>query len=143
MLLTTTRALADRYGEAWNSNDVDAILALHAEGSAFHLHVEGFEEAVGNEAVRAQFESFLSAWRDLHFENVRVDAGEDFYVAEWRMSGTLATQLESGGYRSDAVGSRFEVDGLDVIRCRDGLVARKDTYVDSASLQRQVGAAAA
>ncbi len=36
-------------------------------------------------------------------------------------------------------GARVEVDCVDVIEVRDGLVASKQTYIDSLAMQRQLG----
>lgn len=33
--------LAERYGEAWNAQDLEVILALHAPDGVFELHVPG------------------------------------------------------------------------------------------------------
>ena len=44
------RETIDRYNEAWNAHDLDAIVAMHAPGMVFENHTAG-ELAVG-EAVR-------------------------------------------------------------------------------------------
>ena len=36
-------------------------------------------------------------------------------------------------------GARVEVDCVDVIEVRDGLVSSKQTYIDSLTMQRQLG----
>ena len=38
----------ERYNDAWNAHDVDAIMAMHAPDMVFHNHTAG-EEANGEE----------------------------------------------------------------------------------------------
>jgi ketosteroid isomerase-like protein len=64
---------------------------------------------------------------DLRFDARRAYFGADYMVIEYGMSGT-------------ADGKAFVCDGVDVISLRDGLVARKDTYLDLAAFERQAGA---
>jgi ketosteroid isomerase-like protein len=40
---------------------------------------------------------------------------------------------------NDQNGARVEVDCVDVIEVRDGLVSSKQTYIDSLAMQRQLG----
>ena len=47
------------------------------------------------------------------------------FVSEYEMSGT-------------AEGKPFACEGVDVIAVSDGLIARKDTYLDWAAMQRQL-----
>jgi uncharacterized protein (TIGR02246 family) len=139
--VTEIEALADRYGEAWNSQDLDAIVALHAPDGIFHLHVPGSEPAQGREAIRESFAASLAQLPDVHFEPVRLRAGVDFWVLESRMSGTVAAPIEVEGQRLDAPGTRVEVDFVDVIAVADGLLTRKDSYLDGLSFQQQMEAA--
>lgn len=118
--------LAGPYGAAWAAHDADAITALHAADSVFHVH--GLTEAAtGIDSVRQLVATFLAYAPDLHFERKRVYVGADHMVFEYDMSGT-------------ASGTSFVCDGVDVIAVRDGLVARKDTYLDLVALERQIGA---
>ena len=55
------------------------------------------------------------------------------------MSGTVAQQIEVEGQALGESGARIEVDCVDVIEIRDGLVASKQTYIDSLAMQRQLG----
>ena len=55
------------------------------------------------------------------------------------MSGTVAGSIEVEGQPLGEGGARVEVDCVDVITVRDGLVASKQTYIDSLSMQRQLG----
>jgi hypothetical protein len=49
--ISTVRELGQRYSETWNSQDLEAILALHTDDSLFRLHVGGRERIRGREAI--------------------------------------------------------------------------------------------
>ncbi len=134
-------ALAERYGEAWNAQDLDGILALHAEDGSFQLHIPGGEPVEGRAAIREAFAGFLTQLPDIRFEPRRLLAGPGFWVLESNMIGTAAAPFDVDGEQVDAPGARIEVDAVDVITVREGLVQTKDTYVDALAFQSQLEAA--
>ena len=138
---TAIEALAERYGEAWNSQDLDGILALHAEDGTFRLHIPGGEPVEGYAAIREAFAGFLRQLPDIRFEPRRLLAGPGFWALESTMTGTAAAPFDVDGERVDAPDARIEVDAVDVITVRDGLVMTKDTYLDALAFQNQLGAA--
>jgi SnoaL-like domain len=125
MIETTVANLGESYGKAWAVHDVDAVIALHTVDSVFHVHGLG-EKACGSDAVRRLVAALLAQVPDLHFEHKRVYVGPGHLTLEYDMSGTVGD-------------SPFVCDGVDVIAVRDGLVARKDTYLDLGALERQIG----
>jgi hypothetical protein len=118
------RDLAVRYGAAWAARDLDAIMAMHTDDTVFHLHGGG-EPATGRSATRGAFATALAAWPDIRFDRKRVYIGAEHFVSEYEMSATTAE------------GHRLVCDGVDVFAVEDGLVARKDTYLDWPALQQQ------
>ena len=139
--VTEIQELADRYGQAWNNQDLDAVVALHAPDGIFQLHIPGGEPVEGREAISTAFAGFIAQLPDIHFEPVRLRAGADFWVLESRMSGTVAAPIDVDGERLEAPGARVDVDFLDVIAVADGLLARKDSYLDGLAFQQQMEAA--
>lgn len=138
---TQTQELAGRYGDAWNAQDLEAIVAMHAPDGIFHLHAPGSAPVEGRDALREAFAGFLAQLPDINFEPVRLRAGQDFWVLESRMSGTVSAPIEAGDRTVDVPGARVEVDFLDVIAVEDGLLARKDSYLDTLDFQAQLEAA--
>jgi ketosteroid isomerase-like protein len=118
--------LAGQYHQGWVDRDPDVIAALHTEDSTFHMHGVA-DPAIGRGPVRDLVASLLTLVPDLHFEAKRVYLGADHIVFEYDMSGTTG-------------GTSFMCDGADVIAVTDGLVARKDTYLDLVALVDQIGA---
>lgn len=134
----TTEALAERYGAAWNENDLEAIMALQGEGMVFQLHADGFEPALGPEAVRAQFAYFFEAWADLRFETRELRIAGELFTDEYRFSAGLVRPFPLHGEVIEPSGRRVEVDGVDVITVGDGLVRTKHTYMDTLAMRRQL-----
>jgi ketosteroid isomerase-like protein len=118
--------IAVAYGIAWGAHDADAVAALHTEDSEFQVHGLG-EPATGRAAVRALAAEFLGLVPDLRFDIKRAYFGPDHMVIEYDMSGTAGA-------------AHFVCDAVDVMAIADGLVARKETYLDLVALQRQIGA---
>ena len=136
---TAIRMLAQRYGEAWNSQDLDAITDLHTEDSVFVAHAAGTPRAEGKQAVRGAFAGYLALLPDINFAERALHVSGDHWVLESVMSGTVAQPIEVEGEALGESGARVEVDCVDVIEVRDGLVASKQTYIDSLAMQRQLG----
>jgi steroid delta-isomerase-like uncharacterized protein len=136
---TAIRMLAERYGEAWNRQDLDAIMDLHADDCVFVAYAAGSTPAEGKEAVREAFAGYLALLPDINFAERALHLGEDHWVLESSMTGTVEGSIEVEGDTLGASGARVEVDCVDVIEVRDGLVASKQTYLDSMALERQLG----
>jgi ketosteroid isomerase-like protein len=116
------QTISERYFAAWADRDPDAIVALHTPDTRFWTHLGG-EPVVGRDAVRATFAELFEQFPGLSFEIYRVLYGNDHWVLDWA--------LISGDMRFDC---------LDVVEVSpDGLVARKDTFVDAVQLQGAMG----
>ncbi len=116
------KAISERYFAAWAERDPDAIVALHAEDTQFWTHL-GAEPVQGREAVRSAFAEIFDQFPNLTWETYRVLYGDDHWILDWA--------LISGDIRFDC---------LDVVNVSpDGLVTRKDTFVDAAQLQAALG----
>jgi uncharacterized protein (TIGR02246 family) len=116
-------AISERYFAAWEARDPDAIVSLHTEDTRFWTHL-GTEPVSGREAVRATFADLFERFPEFGFETHRVLYGPDFWILDW----ALTFQPEGG--------ERAQFDCLDVVNVStDGLVARKDTFVDMVQLQ--------
>jgi steroid delta-isomerase-like uncharacterized protein len=126
-----------RYNEAWNAQDLDAIVAMHAPDMVFANHTAG-ESATG-EDVRAHIASIFAAWPDLRFETRRLYVREALVVQEWTATATHSNPMRRGELEAAPTGRTVSWDGIDSIPFEGGLVKRKDVYSDSVSILRQVG----
>jgi steroid delta-isomerase-like uncharacterized protein len=128
----------DRYNDAWNAHDVDAIVAMHTEDSVFENHTTG-DINVGREAIGEAITGIFRAFPDLTFEGRRQYIREDLVIQEWTARGTHQGKMTRSGIEVEPTGRTVEYRGMDVIPIRDGLVARKDVYSDGVTLLRQLG----
>jgi steroid delta-isomerase-like uncharacterized protein len=131
------RETIDRYNDAWNRHDVEAIVAMHAPDMVFENHTAG-ERAEGPD-VRAHIARIFEAWPDIAFDTRRLYVREDLVVQEWTASATHTKEMRRGDLVAPPSGERVAWEGLDVIPFEDGLVKRKDVYSDSVTILRQVG----
>lgn len=107
------QALIERYNDAWNHHDVEAICAMHAPGMVFENHTAG-ERAEGDD-VATHIATIFENWPDLRFEARRLYATPELAVCEW-------TAFASRD------GRELSWPGVDVFPIRDGRIARKDVY---------------
>lgn len=123
--ITAEQAFAE-YHAGWEARDPDQIVSRHSPDSTFWLH-DGSEQISGRPALREHFAQLLGAL-DWTFDSHRVLYGERHWVYEWTM---VVSLVDAGGEPFTA-----RIDMADVIDFDDeGLVTRKDTYVDDAQRQ--------
>ena len=135
---TELQQFIDRYNDAWNAHDVDAIVAMHTEDSVFENHTTG-DVNVGREAIAKAISGIFGVFPDLNFEARRQYIREDLVVQEWTARGTHQGKMTRSGIEVEPTGRQVEYRGMDVIPIREGLVARKDVYSDGVTLLRQLG----
>ena len=111
------RELIERYNQAWNDHDLDAIASMHADDVVFHNYSAG-ERAEGAQAVREHIAQIFRNNPTLRFRGRVLRIGDDFAVSEWTAT-------------VDRDGRTLEWDGVDVFPIRDGLIYRKDVYSSS------------
>lgn len=121
-MTAATRDLFERYHACWEARDPDRIVELHTPDSVFHLH-SGQGPARGREAIREAVAGTFALVPDLAFDLVSLRVGEDFWVVQWKLSGTSAT------------GAPVDVDLADYVVVENGAVKEKHSYVDGVAMQ--------
>lgn len=114
----TTDAL-QRFADAWNRHDLDALMSFMTEDCVFEASAGPDicgTRYVGRDAVRVGFAEVWATFPDAHWDKARHFVVGDRGVSEWTFTGT----------RSD--GSRIEVHGCDVFTFREGKIALKNSY---------------
>jgi uncharacterized protein (TIGR02246 family) len=110
-------AISARYFGAWADHDPDRIVELHTEDTQYWSHV-GEDPVRGKRAVRDTFAAVFQQFPEFGFEVHRVLYGPDFWILDWALTAVI-----------DGRAVRF--DALDVVNVSpDGLVERKDTFID-------------
>jgi ketosteroid isomerase-like protein len=127
--------LFDAYAATFATRDADAITALHSPETQFWLH-SGQLPVHGRTAVRDTFAALFEQWPDMGFEVQRIVTGHHHWVLDWTLTAVL----------TDPDGTRRQVrfDCLDLVTLdEDGLVERKDTFVDYPQAQAALTAGTA
>jgi steroid delta-isomerase-like uncharacterized protein len=127
----------ERYNEAWNAHDLDAIMAMHAPDMVFENHTAG--ESAQGEEVRGHIGSIFETWPDINFSERRLYLRDGLVVQEWTATATHQNTMRRGDLVAEPTGKRVTWNGIDVIPFENGLVKRKDVYSDSVSILRQLG----
>ena len=111
--------LLDRFADAWNRHDLDALMAMMADDCVFEASA-GFQvdgrRTEGKQAVRAAFAAVFEQFHDAHWANPRHFIAGQRGVSEWTFTGT----------HND--GRRVEVNGCDLFTFTDGKIAIKNSY---------------
>jgi ketosteroid isomerase-like protein len=129
------RELFDTYATTFATRDVDAIAALHSPETQFWLH-NGEQPVQGRSALRDSFAALFAQWPDMGFDIHRVIIGDRHWVLDWALTAVLT---DSGGNRRPIRFGCLDVVTLD----EDGLVERKDTFIDLPEAQAALAAVAA
>lgn len=118
------KTISERYFSRWEARDPEAIVALHSEDTSFRTRL-GADPVQGRDAVRAAFAEFFERFPEFGFETHRVLYGEGFWILDWKLT-----------FKPEEATERVGFDCLDVVDVDgDGLVARKETFVDTVQLQ--------
>ena len=126
------------YCAAWNSHDIEAILAMHTDDSVFENHTSG-GKGMGKAAIREILKGVFSAFPDIRFDARRTYVRDGLVTQEWTATGTLAIPFTRGATTVQPTGVKISWNGVDVIPFAGTLVARKDVYVDSMGFLRALG----
>lgn len=131
-----SREVAERYFAAVAARDLDAMVACWAPDGVDRL--VGMADLEGEAGIRAYFGEVFGAFPDFTFETISSTAEDDRCVLRWKATGTFAGPGTFQGLAP--TGARFEIEGCDVIRVKDGLIVGNDAYLNGTDLARQLGA---
>jgi steroid delta-isomerase-like uncharacterized protein len=111
--------LLDRFADAWNRHDLDALMSMMTDDCVFQASAgpdaDG-RRSEGRQAVRAAFAEVFETFPDARWANPRHFVAGDRGVSEWTFTGTHKD------------GTRVEVAGCDLLTLRHGKIAVKNSY---------------
>jgi glyoxylase-like metal-dependent hydrolase (beta-lactamase superfamily II)/predicted ester cyclase len=131
----TAESIARRYFDAIGARDLDAAMALWADGG--RDNVRGQVDVLAPEGVRAFLGELLGAVPDLRFEIVSTTTQGERCAAQWRLTGTFAGPGSLSGLQP--TGDPIVIEGIDLLTVRDGLIQSNEAFPDSIALPRQIG----
>jgi len=128
-------AVARRYFDAIAARDLDAAVAMWADGG--RENVRGQVDVTAPEGVRSYIGGLLDAVPDLRFEILSTTTQDDHCAVQWRLTGTFAGPGSMLGLQP--TGHPITVEGIDLLTIRDGLIQSNDAFPDSIAVPRQIG----
>ena len=111
--------LLDRFADAWNRHDLDALMSMMTDDCVFQASAgpdRDGQRSEGPQQVRAAYAAVFETFPDAHWANPTHFVAGNRGVSEWTFTGT----------RRD--GTRVEVTGCDVFTCRGDKIAVKNSY---------------
>lgn len=115
---TDVLAVIDRFNDAFNKHNVDAVMALMTQDCVFEsTEPPDGKRYEGQDAVRGIWADLFTSSPGAVFEGEEIFAAGDRAVVRWRYRWT------------NADGTEGHVRGVDVVKVRDGKVAEKLSYV--------------
>lgn len=119
-----TDSLVNAIGDAFNDNDIDAVMQYFAEDSVFD-HAAGPDvhgkRFTGKEAIRAVFAGLFDNVESVHWETLDSHISGNKAYCEYRRTAKLKS------------GETQDFLSVDILTFRDGLIVHKDTYYKSRS----------
>jgi hydroxyacylglutathione hydrolase len=131
----TTRVVRE-YFEALGRGERDAQLRYYAADAAVEIH--GVTGRVGRDEMIAFFAELFDAFPDWQFDVLDIVTEDDRAAVNWRARATFAGPGRFLGF--EPTGARVDIEGVDLVRVRDGRIAAIDAYMNGAELARQLGA---
>jgi steroid delta-isomerase-like uncharacterized protein len=122
--------VAEKWIEAWNSHDVERVLALFTPDVVYEDLPFGVRNH-GSAELRAFAVGIFTAVPDLRLDLLNSSLKGRHGTIEWVFSGT-----DIGLHKTQR---RFSVRGVSVIEVHGQLISRNSDYYDLATILRQLG----
>ena len=133
----SAKQVATAYFAAIGNRDVDAMMELWEPGRYGYLY--GIAALRAPEGYRRWFgETLFRAFPDYEMEVLDIVAYGEKAAVRWRATGTFTGPVRFEGL--EATGARIEIEGLDLLTIRDGLIRENRAYTNAAEIARQLGA---
>lgn len=128
------RQLAEEWIEVWNSGDAQKIARLYTDDAV--LYQAPLKKTLkGVEHIIARAQDFFSMSSDGAMTARAIHVEGDTIILELNAVGT-----HSGNFLDfEPTGRKYDLDACLVFEVRDNLIAKHTTYVDTATILRQLG----
>jgi predicted ester cyclase len=131
------RGLLERYVELYNAGDLDGVMDLYAEDSTQLMPDGTFE---GRSAIHDRLARELASFSDIAHRYVSYVEQGDAFADEWVFVGTHTGPLVlPDGTELPPTGKRVEVQGMELVRVRDGKIVVDNLYYDNLAVAAQLG----
>jgi predicted ester cyclase len=131
-----TEETAVAYFDAVTRRDVDGMAACWDPSGIDHLY--GMADLTGPDGVRAWFSTLFRAAPDFTFEVIDIVTEGDKSTVRWRAVGTFDGEGKFEGMLP--MGATVELEGIDMVTVKDGLLTENRAYTNGMEMARQMGA---
>ena len=131
----SAKQVATAYFEAIAARDLDALAEQWAPGGIDHLY--GIEDLKAPEGLRRFFGEMFRAVPDFSMSVTDMVAYGEKAAVRWAATGTFNGEGKFQGIAP--TGKRIEIEGLDLLTIRDGLIQENFAYTDGMEMARQMG----
>lgn len=131
----SAKQVATAYFEAIAARDVDALAEEWAPGGIDHFY--GMEELKAPQDVKRFFADLFKAIPDFSMSVTDMVAYGEKAAVRWAATGTFDGQGKFQGIAP--TGARVELEGLDLLTIRDGLIQENFAYTNGMEMARQMG----
>ncbi len=129
-----TTQVAKQYFDALNAHDVEAAVACWLPGG--RENVRGQIDTTAPEGVRDFLNGIIGPFPDFIFNVVEVTVEDDRAAVRWRADATFTGSPFQG---IEATGAKLELEGVDILIVRDGLIVENNAFTDGMTVARQLG----
>jgi steroid delta-isomerase-like uncharacterized protein len=123
-------AFAQRYAQAWCSQNPESVAAFYADDGS--LTVNDGAPAVGRVAIAEIAQGFMRAFPDMIVTMDDVSQERDTTTFHWTLTGT------NTGLRG--TGNRVRISGYELWQIDDGLISESKGHFNTAEYERQLKA---
>src|ERR1044072_8955493 len=116
--------VVNEYFAALSRRDVEAMAGLWAPDGEEHL--ASLVDTVGPSGVREYFTELFTAFPDFSLTVQTTVAQKDKVAVHWKAGATMAGPL----WGLEPTGAHVELEGIDLLTVRDGLIVRNDAVPD-------------
>jgi predicted ester cyclase len=131
-----TARIARAYFEAVAARDVEGMIELWQPGGIGHIH--GMAELRAPDGYRQWFGNLFRAFPDMEFEVLEMAVEADQAAVRWRATGTFSGDARFEGFIAN--GASVEMEGIDLLTIREGLLRELHAYTNGLDIARQLGA---
>jgi len=131
----SAKQVATAYFDAVAAQDTEAMMELWEPGGVGYIH--GIAELRAPQGYHEYFGNMFRAIPDFRFEILDMVAYGEKAAVRWRARG----HFTGGRFEGLApTGAAVDIEGLDLLTIRDGLIRENRAYLNGTELARQLGA---
>ncbi len=131
----SAKQVATAYFEAIAARDVEAMAEQWAPGGIDHFY--GMEDLPAPDGVKRFFAEMFRAVPDFSMSVVDMVAYGDKAAVRWHATGNFDGEGKLQGVAP--TGARLDLEGLDLLTIRDGLIQENFAYTNGMEMARQMG----